>query len=120
MKECLISHCNLCIFYDPVVKFIFNKNEIIGVVLNSGKELKAKKIVLTTGTFLNGVIHIGNEMKPGRHGEDPTKGLSEQLKKFNLNIARLKPVRHLDLMGDLLTSKLWKNKKLMIIHIFFL
>jgi len=91
MKECLISHCNLSIFYDPVVQFIFNGNEIIGVVLNSGKELRAKKIVLTTGTFLNGVIHIGNAMKPGgRHGENPTKGLSEQLKKFNLNIARLK------------------------------
>ena len=91
MKEYLISHCNLSIFYDPVVKFIFNENQIIGVVLNSGKELRAKKIVLTTGTFLNGVMHIGNEMKPGgRHGEDPTKGLSEQLKKFNLNIARLK------------------------------
>ncbi len=91
MKECLISYCNLSIFYDPVVKFIFNENEIIGVILNSGKELRAKKIVLTTGTFLNGVIHIGNEMKPGgRHGEDPTKGLSEQLKKFNLTIARLK------------------------------
>ena len=91
MKEYLISHCNLSIFYDPVVKFIFNENQIIGVVLNSGKELRAKKIVLTTGTFLNGVMHIGNEMKPGgRHGEDPIKGLSEQLKKFNLNIARLK------------------------------
>jgi len=91
MKKCLLSYCNLSIFYDPVIKFIFNADEIIGVVLNSGKELRAKKIVLTTGTFLNGIIHIGNKMKPGgRHGEDPTKGLSEQLKKFNLNISRLK------------------------------
>jgi len=91
MKECLISHCNLSIFYDPVIQFIFNENEIVGVILKSGKELRAKKIVLTTGTFLNGVIHIGDEMKPGgRHGEDPTTGLSEQLKKFNLNLSRLK------------------------------
>ena len=81
MKECLISYCNLSIFYDPVIQFIFNDNEIVGVVLKSGKELRAKKIVLTTGTFLNGVIHIGDVMKPGgRHGEDPTTGLSEQLK----------------------------------------
>jgi len=91
MKECLISHCNLSIFYDPVIQFIFNENEIVGVILKSGKELRAKKIVLTTGTFLNGVIHIGDETKPGgRHGEDPTTGLSEQLKKFNLNLSRLK------------------------------
>jgi len=91
MKECLISHCNLSIFYDPVIKFLFNDSEIIGVVLESGKEIRAKKIVLTTGTFLNGVIHIGDEMKPGgRHGENPTTGLSEQLKKFNLNLSRLK------------------------------
>jgi tRNA uridine 5-carboxymethylaminomethyl modification enzyme len=91
MKECLISHCNLSIFYDPVIKFLFNDNEIIGAVLQSGKEIRAKKIVLTTGTFLNGIIYIGDEMKPGgRHGENPTTGLSEQLKKFNLNLSRLK------------------------------
>ncbi len=91
MKESLISHCNLSIFYDPVVKFIFDKNSIIGVILKSGKDLRAKKIVLTTGTFLNGIIHIGDLMKPGgRHGEEPTTGLSEQLKKFELKLSRLK------------------------------
>ena len=43
MKECLISYCNLSIFYDPVIQFIFNDNEIVGVILKSGKELRAKK-----------------------------------------------------------------------------
>ncbi len=91
MQETLISYCNLSIFYDPVIKFLFDKNSIVGVILKSGKELRAKKIVLTTGTFLNGIIHIGDQMKPGgRHGEEPTTGLSEQLKKFNLNLSRLK------------------------------
>ncbi|MEK9959090.1 MAG: FAD-dependent oxidoreductase, partial [Pelagibacteraceae bacterium] len=90
MQETLISYCNLSIFYDPVIKFIFDKNSIVGVILKSGKELRAKKVVLTTGTFLNGIIHIGDQMKPGgRHGEEPTTGLSEQLKKFNLNLSRL-------------------------------
>ena len=91
MQETLINYCNLSIFYDPVIKFLFDKNSIVGVILKSGKELRAKKIVLTTGTFLNGIIHIGDQMKPGgRHGEEPTTGLSEQLKKFNLNLSRLK------------------------------
>ena len=37
--------------YDPVIQFIFNKNKVLGVILKSGKEIRAKKIVLTTGTF---------------------------------------------------------------------
>ena len=112
MKECLISHCNLSIFYDPVTQFIFHENEIIGVILKSGKELRAKKIVLTTGTFLNGVVHIGDEMKPGgRHGEDPTKGLSEQLKKFNLNLSRLKTGTPPRLDGRTINFKILEEQK---------
>ena len=46
---------------------------------------------MTTGTFLNGVIHIGEKQTPaGRFNEKPTTGLSEQLKKFNFKIGRLK------------------------------
>ena len=91
MLKALKNQPNLSIIYDPVERFIFSKNSIEGVILKSGKELRAKKIVLTTGTFLNGVMHIGKEMKPGgRHGEEPTKGLSEQLENFDLKISRLK------------------------------
>ena len=91
MLKALQNQPNLSIIYDPVERFIFSKNSIEGVILKSGKELRAKKIVLTTGTFLNGVMHIGKEMKPGgRHGEEPTKGLSEQLENFDLKISRLK------------------------------
>ena len=88
MLKALQNQHNLSIIYDPVARFIFSKNSIEGVILKSGKELRAKKIVLTTGTFLNGVMHIGKEMKPGgRHGEEPTKGLSEQLANFDLKIS---------------------------------
>ena len=91
MLKALKNQGNLSIMYDPVERFIFSKNSIEGVILKSGKELRAKKIVLTTGTFLNGVMHIGKEMRPGgRHGEEPTKGLSEQLKNYDLKISRLK------------------------------
>ena len=91
MLKALRNQGNLSIMYDPVERFIFSKNSIEGVILKSGKELRAKKIVLTTGTFLNGVMHIGKEMRPGgRHGEEPTKGLSEQLKNYDLKISRLK------------------------------
>ena len=91
MLESLISHCNLSIIYDPVVSFVFDKDKIKSIILTSGKEIKFKKIILTTGTFLNGVIHIGLKMTPaGRFGEAPTAGLSEQLQKYNLKFGRLK------------------------------
>ena len=91
MQEILVNYCNLCIFSDPVIKFIFNNNEINGFETLSGKEVRSSKIILTTGTFLNGLIHIGSEKTPaGRYDEKPTTGLSEQLKKYQFKIGRLK------------------------------
>ena len=91
MQEKLVNYCNLSIFSDPVIKFIFYKNEIKGIITQSGKEIKFSKVVLTTGTFLNGLIHIGDNKTPaGRYNEKPSTGLSEQLKKYTFKIGRLK------------------------------
>ena len=91
MQEKLVNYCNLSIFSDPVIEFIFKKNCIIGFKTQSGKEIKSSKIILTTGTFLNGLIHIGEKKTPaGRFNEKPSTGLSEQLEKYNFKIGRLK------------------------------
>ena len=91
MQEKLVNYCNLLIFFDPVIKFNFKNNEIKGFITQSGKEVKSSKIILTTGTFLNGLIHIGEEKIPaGRFNEKPSTGLSEQLEKYNFKIGRLK------------------------------
>jgi len=91
MQEKLVNYCNLSIFSDPVIKFNFKKNEINGFTTRSGKEIKSSKVILTTGTFLNGLIHIGEKKTPaGRYNEKPSTGLSEQLKKYNFKIGRLK------------------------------
>ncbi len=91
MKEKLVNYCNLSIFSDPVISFIFKKNVINGFYTKSGKKVLTSKIILTTGTFLNGLIHIGNERIPaGRFNEKPSTGLSEQLKKYSFTIGRLK------------------------------
>jgi len=91
MQENLINYCNLTIFSDPVIEFIFEKNTIKGFITQQGKIIKSSKLILTTGTFLNGVIHIGETQTPaGRYNEKPTTGLSEQLKKLNFKIGRLK------------------------------
>ena len=91
MQKKLVNYCNLSIFSDPVIKFNFKNNDIIGFSTQSGKEIKASKIILTTGTFLNGLIHIGEERTPaGRYNEKPSTGLSEQLEKYDFKIGRLK------------------------------
>ena len=91
MQDKLINYCNLSIFSDPVIKFNFNKDEINGFITQSGKEIKSSKIILTTGTFLNGLIHIGEKKTPaGRFDEKPSTGLSEQLERYNFKIGRLK------------------------------
>jgi tRNA uridine 5-carboxymethylaminomethyl modification enzyme len=91
MQEKLVNYCNLSIFSDPVIKFIFNKNTITGFETKEGKKVLCSKLVLTTGTFLNGLIHIGDERTPaGRYDEKPSTGLSEQLEKYNFKIGRLK------------------------------
>jgi tRNA uridine 5-carboxymethylaminomethyl modification enzyme len=91
MQEKLANYCNLSIFSDPVIKFIFDKNTITGFITKEGKKVLCSKLILTTGTFLNGLIHIGDEKTPaGRYDEKPSTGLSEQLEKYNFKIGRLK------------------------------
>jgi len=91
MQEKLLNYCNLSVFADPVIKFIFHKNCISGFETQSGKKVLCSKLILTTGTFLNGLIHIGAEKTPaGRYNEKPSTGLSEQLKKYDFKIGRLK------------------------------
>ena len=91
MQEKLLNYCNLNIFSDPVIRFIFYKNTISGFETKSGKKILCGKLILTTGTFLNGLIHIGDKRTPaGRFDEKPSTGLSEQLEKYDFKIGRLK------------------------------
>ena len=91
MQEKLLSYCNLSVFSDPVIKFIFKNNCITGFHTLKGNNVTCNKIILTTGTFLNGLIHIGDKRTPaGRYNEKPSTGLSEQLQKYNFKIGRLK------------------------------
>ena len=91
MQKLLLNYPNLTVVGDPVVKFIFDGNKIIGFECASGKNVSCKQLVLTTGTFLNGLIHIGEKQIPaGRYNEKPSTGLSEQLAKHNITLGRLK------------------------------
>ncbi len=101
MQKILLNYENLEVVADPVVKFLFDNNKVIGFVCQSGKEIKTKELILTTGTFLNGLIHIGETQIPaGRYDEKPSTGLSEQLAKFKMQIGRLKTGTPPRLDGD--------------------
>jgi tRNA uridine 5-carboxymethylaminomethyl modification enzyme len=70
---------------------IDDESEVRGVITATGKEISAGKVILTTGTFLNGLIHIGEQkIRAGRVGEQPSMGLSQTLKKLAFMVGRLK------------------------------
>ena len=76
---------------DKVTSLIIEKNEVRGVETGMGIRFYAKKVVLTAGTFMNGLIHVGKvKLKGGRMGEPPAYGLSEQLKEHGFEVGRMK------------------------------
>lgn len=74
-----------------VIDLIIRDGRVAGVVMADGSEVSAKAVVLTTGTFLRGVIHIGDVKRPGgRVGEPPAQRLADRLKDYGLPLGRLK------------------------------
>ncbi|WP_299548459.1 tRNA uridine-5-carboxymethylaminomethyl(34) synthesis enzyme MnmG [uncultured Helicobacter sp.] len=82
---------NLEISQQIVESLVLENNSVIGVKTTIGKVYRAKKVVLTTGTFLRGKIHIGeNTSHNGRAGEPPAMELGENLRALGLDVGRLK------------------------------
>ena len=97
-RKVLENTPNLSIWQDTVKELIFvSRGTVGGVVTRMGVRFEAKTVVITAGTFLNGLMHIGRTMIPGgRVGEEASYGLTEQLKAAGLEVGRMKtgtPVR---------------------------
>ncbi len=91
MQAILRDYPNLTIVEGGAQDLLVQNNRVQGVVLGDGRTLTAGAVVLTTGTFLNGLIHLGEERTPaGRYGEPPALGLSETLARYGLPLGRLK------------------------------
>ncbi len=91
MQELILNHHNLDLIIDSVEDIIFSESKVTGVVLKDGNTLQSSKIILTTGTFLSGIIHIGDQkILAGRINEQPSYGLSHTLKRMGFEIGRLK------------------------------
>jgi tRNA uridine 5-carboxymethylaminomethyl modification enzyme len=90
-RKMLESVPNLFFWQDKVIKLRIEKGRVNGVVTGMGVEFKAKAVILTAGTFINGLMHVGNvKMKGGRIGEPPAYGLSEQLSDHGFEVGRMK------------------------------
>ena len=82
---------NLVLIEGEVVDFLMDGHSVRGVTLADGSEVRAKYTVLTTGTFLRGVIHIGDKATAGgRMGDRPSVRLADRIDSFNLPLGRLK------------------------------
>ena len=85
------NQVNLTLFQQPVDDLIIENHRVKGVITQMGLEFFSDKVILTSGTFLGGIIHIGKEnYQGGRAGDAPANVLSEKLRSYELGVGRLK------------------------------
>lgn len=96
-REVLDSFGNIDLWQDSVVDLILEKNSVVGVKTQFGVEISAKAVIVASGTFLNGLIHVGTVcIGGGRIGEKGATGFTQRLNEFGISSDRLKtgtPVR---------------------------
>jgi tRNA uridine 5-carboxymethylaminomethyl modification enzyme len=90
-RNIILTTPNMSLIQETVTSLIIEDNTVVGVQTHLLNEYRAKRVILTTGTFLNGMIHIGEiRQEAGRFGEFAAKGLTESLREAGLNVGRLK------------------------------
>ena len=91
VRETLRSQGNIDWLFTPATGIVAGSEGVRGLELEDGRVVRCRTLVITTGTFLNGLVHIGPEQRPaGRAGEPPSRDLAESLKGFGFRWGRLK------------------------------
>lgn len=91
MRVVLMEQENLEVKEASVEDLLIEEDTVKGVILQTGEQIQASRVILTTGTFLRGLIHIGTtRIQAGRVGEKPSIGLSDTLKRLQFAVGRLK------------------------------
>jgi len=91
IRHTLENQENLYLFQQAVDDILIEKDQVVGIKTQMGLEIKASQIVLTSGTFLGGIIHIGqSNYEGGRAGDIPANRLSQRLRAYDLGVGRLK------------------------------
>lgn len=90
-RELLENNFNVDFSQDSVSEILVDKNKVTGVLTSSGNKHFSKSVILTSGTFMNGIIHIGRkQMKGGRMGDKASYGITEQLVSLGFESGRMK------------------------------
>ena len=101
VQSILGEYSNLAIIEDAAADIIIENGHVVGIVGESGKTYSTTRVVLTTGTFLNGLIHCGERQTPaGRVGENPSVALAESMHRIGFDMGRLKTGTPARLDGD--------------------
>lgn len=91
MQDVMLAHAGLDVIAASVTSITINGSSVVSVGVDDGVSYSAASVVLTTGTFLNGLIHIGDKKIPaGRMNEGPSTSLADSIKSFGLRLGRLK------------------------------
>ena len=91
VREALESEPNITWVFGQVACLTTAAGRVTGVTMEDGTAYAARSVVITTGTFLNGLIHVGPEQRPaGRHGEPPARELAESIRALGFEMGRLK------------------------------
>jgi len=91
MRNIVLNTENLNVTQEIAQDILSDNDRVTGIKTHLGNIYTAKKIIITTGTFMKGLIHVGqNKQDAGRFGEFPSVNLSDSLRKFGLNLGRLK------------------------------
>jgi tRNA uridine 5-carboxymethylaminomethyl modification enzyme len=87
----LVNTPNIEIVQARAGRVVVDGRSVVGLELEDGSRLDCRAVVITTGTFLNGLIHVGLDQRPaGRHGEPPSRALAESIRGLGLTMGRLK------------------------------
>ena len=89
--KALVDKTSIDTVETEVKSLIIERDEVKGVVTKDGTKIQSKAVIITTGTFMNATLHIGEKQKEGgRIGEPASKGLSDEFARFGFNVRRLK------------------------------
>jgi tRNA uridine 5-carboxymethylaminomethyl modification enzyme len=91
VRAALEREANITWVFGQVARLTTGAGRVTGVVMDDGASHSARAVIITTGTFLNGLIHVGPEQRPaGRHGEPPSRELAESIRSLGFEMGRLK------------------------------
>ena len=111
IKKLLKKNQNIKLVSGEVVDFVVKNNKITKAILKNNLSINCSALIITCGTFLNGLIHIGEKSFPaGRMGERPAKGLTEALNKHGFKLGRLKTGTPPRLLSSSINWSLTKKK----------